>query len=1274
MCAIIILSGALGFAVLFGGKLPISTAAAAPTGSSFNYVITIIMENKNLGSIFGNSCCPYESGLANQYSLASSYSDVGSPSLPNYIALTSGSTQGITDDSGPSSHPLGVTNIVDRFEASGVTWKAYMESMPSNCYSSDSSSQGTYYVRHNPFVYYTDISGNSARCAKVVPAGGSCPNGASGSQIQTCESTLLSDLNATSGWANFMWLTPNGCNDMHDCSASTGDNYLSSLIPKILSSTLFSNPANRAVLFLFWDEYSPTPGAVWAGPVAKPAYKSSTSYNHYSALKTIESNWGLPTIASADGAASPMTEFFTAGVGSSLQASFTLTPSSPQASQTVTFTGSAIGGTTPYTYNWSLGDGSTASGASTSHSYGQAGQYSIVLTVKDSANHNASSMQTLTVVAPIALTSSFTYSPSLPSVGTGTIFVASASGGTIPYQYNWNFGDSSTATGPTAIHAYSAIGVYNSTLTVTDSASHTASSSQKVTVTVAAQLGGLHVNGSSIVNQNGAAVTLVGLNYGDYPNDVPPDQFNTGNLTLDALHIKAAGFNTVNLVEEWGNLENSASASSFTYNSASLNLLQSRINALTAQGLYVIVKIHSDAYTTSQAQNLSNFLGSEYCGSSGRFSDTFYSQSASAYPSSGWAHLTRLWLTISNVTRNNPMVIGYDLLNEPIACSATTSNASQEHGWWYSRVTEITQAVRANGDNRIVFVEEAPFNAYYVLFKAYPDPNTVASVHWYRDVYKTSGGSWAACSGDYQTLYNYYSNVGGPSGTSCSTVPLSILQAQLAYPNQAFMIGEFGDIYNNSPGDTSDQWILNSILLFKSQKLAGWLYWSQGDGGTWVTDLASSLASKPDFGISASPVSISAVQGTSGTSVITITSFSSFTGTVTLSASSSTSSLTAGISPSSIVLTAGGQSQSTLTISTSSSTPIGSYTITVRGVGGALSRSLSVSFTVTSPPTSPDFAMSANQATLRITVGSSAVTVLTLTSLSAFSGAVNLASSISSSSVSASFGSSTIILSAGGVGTTSLTISTSPSASPGAYSASVTATSGSLSHSVTIIISVQALAINGPPLLVVPGAETSPVGALLTFNINASNPGVSGAISLSATNLPPGASFTSSSGNPATGKFSWNPSSSVKPGVYTVTFKAVQSGSTYVASKDVAIDVVAGPSGPCSLCPSPFIWPMITLAMIGATVGLLATAGFIVFARSHGTRPKGLPSLNTQKVTMPTRVSVVPLYGKMRNPYGKSRPMPSKVGRRNSRRVLESKSQVRSNELQNRPRRKAQTN
>ena len=303
----------LTFAVIVGGAilsshpqgtpgLPVSDSAVS--GLYFDHIVVVIMENKNLCDLYTHcsGSATYMTNLADAYSMLLDYRYANvNPSLPNYLALSGGTDFGCSGYDGPP-HSNGCTNtawnapnIVDRLETGGVTWKAYMEDMPSNCYGSNS---GGYAVRHNPFVYYNSIVGNAGRCARVVPAGSG-------------DSTLLNDLSSNASAPNYMWLTPNKCNDMHDCTIAIGDAYLSNLVPQILGSTVFRT--TRAALFLVFDEgYSNPTWASWAGPVVKTGYTSSTYYDAYSFLKTIETNWNLYTLTSNDANAATMDEFFKA--------------------------------------------------------------------------------------------------------------------------------------------------------------------------------------------------------------------------------------------------------------------------------------------------------------------------------------------------------------------------------------------------------------------------------------------------------------------------------------------------------------------------------------------------------------------------------------------------------------------------------------------------------------------------------------------------------------------------------------------------------------------------------------------------------------------------------------------------------------------------------------------------------------------------------------------------------------------------------------------------
>ncbi len=253
------------------------------------------MENEETTSIIGNASAPYINSLARNYGLAASYYAVSHPSLPNYLALTAGSTFGIASDC--TGCYISATNIADQVEAGGRSWKAYMESMPSSCFIGDSY---PYMQKHNPFIYYDDIRTNAARCSShVVPL-----------------TQLSTDLSAGTA-PNFAWITPNMCNDMHDCSIATGDGWLSNFVPSILASSAFQN---GGVLFLTWDEGSSSAGCcgnAWGGQVASVVIapnsivglRSLTTETHYSLLRTIEDAWGLASLGEA-GNATAMREYF----------------------------------------------------------------------------------------------------------------------------------------------------------------------------------------------------------------------------------------------------------------------------------------------------------------------------------------------------------------------------------------------------------------------------------------------------------------------------------------------------------------------------------------------------------------------------------------------------------------------------------------------------------------------------------------------------------------------------------------------------------------------------------------------------------------------------------------------------------------------------------------------------------------------------------------------------------------------------------------------------
>ena len=278
-------------------------ASAAVTSSTlpvFTHVFMIVMENHEYNEIIGNASAPYINGLAKQYGLATQYDAATHPSLPNYLSLTAASDFGIIDDC--ETCFLNQTNLADQIEASGRTWRAYMESMPSPC---DLNDAGPYGMWHNPWVYYNDIRTNTARCnAGVVPY-----------------TQFASDLTSSHA-PNFMWITPNLCSDMHDCSVATGDAWLAQNVPQILNSSALQG---GGVLFITWDEGNTDLGCctyaaggnvatLVISPAVAPGVTSTLAESHYSLVRTIEDSWGMPKLNNASCVCTPaMSEYFTQG-------------------------------------------------------------------------------------------------------------------------------------------------------------------------------------------------------------------------------------------------------------------------------------------------------------------------------------------------------------------------------------------------------------------------------------------------------------------------------------------------------------------------------------------------------------------------------------------------------------------------------------------------------------------------------------------------------------------------------------------------------------------------------------------------------------------------------------------------------------------------------------------------------------------------------------------------------------------------------------------------
>ncbi len=277
-----------------GKPLAIGAVPTLPS-SQRSHVMVIVMENAEYGEVIGSTAAPYVNALARRYALARQSFAITHPSLPNYLALTSGSTHGVSSDC--TECTVSAMNLVDQLEAAGVSWGAFLEDAPSPCFRG--ASAGGYAKKHNPFIYYDDISRSPSRCGRLVGFG-----------------QLATDLRAGL-LPSFVWISPNLCDDGHDCGVAAGDRFLARTVPALLRQL-----GPEGFLVIAWDEGTSDRGCcvlahggqiatILAGPRVRAGARLALPVDHYGVLATIERALGLPALAgAADPRAGRLTSLF----------------------------------------------------------------------------------------------------------------------------------------------------------------------------------------------------------------------------------------------------------------------------------------------------------------------------------------------------------------------------------------------------------------------------------------------------------------------------------------------------------------------------------------------------------------------------------------------------------------------------------------------------------------------------------------------------------------------------------------------------------------------------------------------------------------------------------------------------------------------------------------------------------------------------------------------------------------------------------------------------
>jgi hypothetical protein len=276
------------------------TTSQPPLTAPFGHVYIVAEENTNYTDVIGTSAMPYLNSLVSQYGLATQYYADTHPSIGNYFMWTTGQILTNDDNQLPATFPISADNAVREVLAVGKSWKQYAESIPSVGYTGGDTvgpDGGNFATHHAPLLYMSDVLNSPAQLQNIVPF-----------------TQFATDL-ASGNMPNYAFVTPNMCDDAHDCSLTVADNWLQTNIDPLIKSAQFQKDGLLVIAFDESGNDNTNGGgrvvAVIISPFAKSGYQSTTFYQHESVLRLMLEGLGIRTLPGAATTAPKMWEFFT---------------------------------------------------------------------------------------------------------------------------------------------------------------------------------------------------------------------------------------------------------------------------------------------------------------------------------------------------------------------------------------------------------------------------------------------------------------------------------------------------------------------------------------------------------------------------------------------------------------------------------------------------------------------------------------------------------------------------------------------------------------------------------------------------------------------------------------------------------------------------------------------------------------------------------------------------------------------------------------------------